>query len=126
MRARTFVTLAATCGTFVASACSSPVCPDEVYPGIVVSVIDSVTGEPAAAGATGMVVDGSYSELMSAHRIDGNGKILSLAAATGREGTYSVTIEKPGYETWFLDGIQVSEGLCSVETVELNARLQPT
>lgn len=45
--------------------------------------------------------------------------------ALERAGTYDVTAEKEGFSTWSRSDVDVPEGRCGPETVELTARLTP-
>ena len=130
MRARTVVAalapLAAAlggCEPFGPSAC-----PAIAYPAFEISVVDSVTGQPAAGGAAGIVWRGGTVvdslRTMPVHP-DSLPRIMSAWAGTG---TYTVTISKPGYRDWVAADVRVrrSGGQCSrILTVELEARLAP-
>jgi hypothetical protein len=48
-----------------------------------------------------------------------------LIGAWERAGTYTVTIDKPGFQTWVLDDVEVEEGECHVVPVRLEAVLSP-
>ena len=112
--------------------CGSPVgCGAGVYPAVHVFVRDAMTGAPAAEGAAGTIRDGEYVEALRVHATDYPqgpdmpGRPLSLAAGIGRPGTYTVSIEKDGYQPWEVSGIRARNGPCGVETVVLTAHLQP-
>ncbi|MEP7087734.1 MAG: hypothetical protein ABI884_10540 [Gemmatimonadota bacterium] len=82
---------------------------------------DSTSGLAAADGAIGMLsgagVDDSL-EHQDSLRIRGG----------DQTGTYSVTIDKPGYLTWARSNVHVTEhGPCgNVIPVDLSALLQPS
>jgi len=104
--------------------CSSnedPVCTTELRPGILVAPRDAVSDAPLSAHATGQVQDGSYTENFL--RLGSDTGLL--AAAFERPGTYRVTIEHEGYQTWTLDNVEVKAGVCHVNTVQLTAGLEP-
>lgn len=102
------------------SASSEPiVCTADFRMAIVVAVRDSITGEPRATGAAGVVRDGAYTDSL-------RGANLTLSGAPERAGTYTVTIERPGYHTWSVGGIQVTRNACHVNTAQLTARLVPS
>jgi hypothetical protein len=89
--------------------------------GIFLIASDSVTGQlvtDPAGRATAS--DGAYVETQPM-------AISDFYFALNRPGTYSVTIEATAYETWLRDRIVVKRGRdgCSVETVRMEARLQP-
>jgi hypothetical protein len=89
---------------------------------IVVQVNDAVTGASLAAGASGAVSNGSYVDSLRPERPDVVGRVSAIEASAPRAGTYSVTVEHPGYQTWYASGVVVSTSGCGVE---LQARLQP-
>jgi hypothetical protein len=99
-------------------------CDTGIAPAIVVEVRNANTGEPAAAGALGTVRDGTYMDSLYQYSFAG-AVPLSLAGADERPGTYTVTIEKAGYETWTVTGVTVGDSNCHVETVNLTAELAP-
>jgi hypothetical protein len=120
MRSLTFALLAllpflGQCGVLVD-------CDTGIAPAVVVEVLDANTGEPAAAGALGTVRDGSYMDSLYQYRSAG-GVPLALAGADERPRTYTVTIEKVGYETWAVTGVRVEDSNCHVETAFLSAEL---
>jgi hypothetical protein len=87
---------------------------------VVVTVRDSTTGRAAADGTIGTLVGaGVHDTLVQAD---------SLTLVGGdQSGTFTVTIDRPGYLTWIMSNVRVTErGPCgNVIPVELNARLQP-
>lgn len=96
------------------------VCTTDVQPAILVQVRDAATQAPAASGATGVLRDGSFSDIMQA---DPGENALELRGAEERPGTYTVTVDKPGYQQWTQDGVRVRDGGCHVQTVTLQANL---
>ena len=48
-----------------------------------------------------------------------------LVGAWERPGTYTVTVDKPGFETWVRTGVRVEAGECHVVPVRLEATLSP-
>jgi hypothetical protein len=97
-------------------------CDTGIAPAVVVEVRDAVTGAPAAADARGIVRDGTYSDSLYLYEFRDDVP-LSLAGADERPGTYTVTLEKPGYETWTVSAIRVNDSNCHVQTVFLTAEL---
>jgi hypothetical protein len=96
-----------------------------------VEVRDAATGEPAADGATGTLRDGGYTETMRVggwlYAPDvpaGTGVGTTLVGAMERPGTYTVRIEKPGYEPWERRGVRVTSDVCGVNVVQLRADLR--
>lgn len=94
-------------------------CTLEARAAINVEVRDSLTGQPAAAGATGVAAEGAYADTLDAF------SATSLAGAYERAGTYTVTVRKPGYREWRLTGVTVTSDACHVQPVQLQARLVP-
>ena len=91
-----------------------------------VAVVDSATGEPAWWGARGRIADRTFEEDLvapSSNPADST-LALSLISRSNREGAYTVTIEKPGYATWVMDGLVVRREACSLTSYSLEARLQ--
>lgn len=90
---------------------------------IVVTVIDSVTGDSIADSASGTVTAGAYSDSL---RLDFESSGTLLGG--NQLGTYAVALARPGYAAWGRTGVAVThKGPCgNVEPVELHASLQPT
>jgi hypothetical protein len=94
-------------------------CTDISIPGIRVTVLDSLTGNPLNTGDVHVVVqDGTYADSTRA---------TEAWLAYDRTGTYTVQVIAPGYRLWQRSNIRVrkEESGCHVETVDLLARLQP-
>jgi hypothetical protein len=97
-------------------------CPLGSFPAVSARVASRTDGS-LLLGAQGEVRDGEYRDSLLAL---GDGQ---YAAAYDRGGTYTVHIERQGYQAWDTTGISVSEtgGACStVETEHVEARLIPT
>ncbi len=99
-------------------------CTAEFRFGIVVRVVDSVSSADAAAGATVVIRDGAYVDSLPAPP-DQSFPGASFAGAGERAGTYTVTVTKAGYRPWARNGVVVTRNECHVNTVQLEARLQP-
>ncbi len=99
-------------------------CLPNVEPGLVVRVFDAVTEAPAAHGATGIAVDDEYQETLVNLTPD-DPAAERLQGADEREGTYTVSVAKAGYQPWVREGVRVSGGDCHVRTVNLEAGLMP-
>jgi hypothetical protein len=111
--------------TMSGAACNfGEVCTLHIQPGIIVTIVDSVTNEPRAAEAVGVAQAGSFSDSLRPYWTDGQGVMLSRAAADERPGTYAVTIQKSGYRDWVRTNVRVRSGDCHVQSAELTARLQ--
>lgn len=99
------------CGIF-----TGPVaCTDEYVPGITVDVRDSQSGAQITDGVRVIARDGAFAD---------TAENSHLAVAFERAGTYTVTVEKDGYQTWSRSGVRVSRDECHVRTVALTAQLQ--
>jgi len=86
---------------------------------VVVTVRDSMSGAAAATGALGTLVGAGVDDTLF--------QTDSLTLVGGDQlGTFTVTIDHPGFLTWTADDVRVTEkGPCgNVLPVQLNARLQ--
>jgi hypothetical protein len=87
---------------------------------VVVTVRDSVSGAAAADGAIGTLLGSGVDDTLS--------HADSLTLLGGDQlGTFTVTIDRPGYLTWSAADVQVTQkGSCgNVIPVRLTAKLQP-
>jgi hypothetical protein len=114
---------------FAVVACSgstSPVCTQEIRPGLAVYVENSITGVGIASGASLVAQEGAYKDSVAAP--DGRPDIDAspLLAAAERAGTYQVTVTKTGYTPWTQSNVRVTANVCHVNTVTLTALLQPS
>lgn len=96
--------------------------PDIELGAVVVAITDSVSGAPAASGATLTANYGTAS-------LTGDPTIDGLHVQVGSHaGTYDLRITKPGYADWVKSGVVVTAdpGTCGTfDRVTLNARLVP-
>ena len=116
---RLFVTAAIA----VATGCDLPFgtgCDDILMPGLRMDVVDSVggAGVAPAAGARVIARAGAYADTVPLQS-------SRVALAYERAGTFTVTVEHPGYLPWSRSGVRVRENECHVVPTELTARLQP-
>lgn len=95
-------------------------CTKQFVYGLTVTVVDQSTSNPIAAAATMTLRDGSYEEVVT-DSWDGS----TLSGAGERPGTYTITIDHPGYETWTRVGVEISADECHVIPVTLTAELTP-
>lgn len=100
-------------------------CTTSWEPALVVHIADAVTGEPRAAGASGFVQDGEYTDSLAASHFNGEGVMTARQAAGERAGLYDITVAHPGYETWRRDDVRVRDGECHVQTRHIDADLTP-
>lgn len=96
------------------------VCTDQFVYGLTVTVRDQVTTVPKADDATMTLREGAYEEVVT-DSWDGT----SLSGAGERAGTYSVTVEHVGYESWTRSGVVITADECHVIPVSLTAELIP-
>lgn len=97
--------------------------PDIEGSAVVVAITDSVSGAPAASGAT-LTANFGTATLMGDSTTDG----LHIRVGS-HAGTYDLRITKPGYVDWVKSGVVVTAqpGSCGTfNRVTLNAALVPT
>jgi len=96
---------------------------------IVAYVTDSVTGRPAAQGATLVAVDGAFTDsVVGAFSGSDATTRTDLALALQRPGTYIVTVRKPGYASWEQRAVALQFDRCGKPTPQrvFQARLSPS
>ena len=96
------------------------VCTAQFVFGLTVTVVDQSNGDPIADDATMTIRQGSYEEVVT-DSWDGS----TMSGAGERPGTYTITIEHPGYETWTQTGIEITADDCHVIPVLITAQLVP-
>jgi hypothetical protein len=104
----------------------SSVCTTESVRAIEVEVRDAATGVHLAAGASGIVRDGAFSEELQVVLWSGpppHGTATTLGGVYERAGHYSVVITHPGYQEWRQDGVRVDRDRCHVRTARFHAEL---
>jgi len=95
---------------------TGPLCTTEAVFGINLSVRDGA-GAPAAAGALGIAIEGSFADTLM---IFGP---TDMGGALERAGTYDISVSKPGHTTWSANGIVVLADECHVIPVNMDATL---
>lgn len=108
----------------VLAACPNPmdggVCTTEARTAVSVEMRDGRTGAALTGPATLAVREGAFSdsaEIPAGHSTAG--------VAYERAGVYVVTVKKEGYVDWTRANVAVRRGECHVETVRLEALLEP-
>lgn len=97
-------------------------------PGVVVTVIDSTTGLPAATGAYGSIErQGTVAQLWpyGFRGLPPNDTLISLAATPSNPGVFRVTVSKGGYQTWERRDVQITESECGFVSTNVTAKLKP-
>ena len=103
---------------------NSPATCAAVYtPAVSIVVVDSISGVPLAAVASGTVQMPGVSDTLH----HGSAPADSLMFGGSSPGTYGVTVTRAGYQPWARTGIVVAASAVCVApvTVDLRARLQP-
>jgi hypothetical protein len=99
-------------------------CLPVAHPAVDVEVRDAQTDELRADSARGVARDGTYSDSLVVVRAEGAQSVpAALGGAWDRPGTYSVRIERAGYQPWDTVGIHVHGIRCGVVAVQLVAHL---
>ena len=101
----------------------SQLCTAHIAPGITVTIIDSVSGDPRAAEAVAVAHEGTFADTLGPAGFQGN-VMVSRQGAHERPGTYEVVVRAPGYADWVRRNVFVRPGECHVKAAQLEARLQ--
>ena len=105
---------------------SGPVCLPVERLAVEVEVRDAQTGALRAESARGVAQDGTFTDSLLIVRYEGADIVpAALGGAYGRPGTYTLRIERPGYQLWDTAGVRVIADECGPITVHLLARLSP-
>lgn len=105
---------------------SGPVCLPVERLAVEVEVRDAQTGALRADSARGVAQDGTFTDSLLIVRYEGADIVpAALGGAYGRPGTYTLRIERPGYQLWDTAGVRVLADECGPITVRLLARLSP-
>jgi hypothetical protein len=105
---------------------SGPVCLPVERLAVEVEVRDAQTGALRADSARGVAQDGTFTDSLLIVRYEGADIVpAALGGAYGRPGTYTLRIERPGYQLWDTAGLRVIADECGPITVHLLARLSP-
>ena len=112
------VCFAAMAGIGCSETLPGPVCTADFRYGLSITVLDGAGG-PAAEGAIGTAVEGSYQETLEVFGPD------AMVGAGERPGTYDITVSKTGHMTWSAQNVTVTADECHVIPVSLEANLIP-
>lgn len=94
-------------------------CTTEYRYGVNVTLRNARSGA-GVTGATVVIVDGSYRETLSSFVLPG-----SYAGAGEREGSYTLSVEAPGYVSPAARTVVVTGGECHVNGVSVTIDLTP-
>lgn len=95
-----------------------------VSPAIEVSVVDKETKQTIICGSTIIIEDTNYSQELGHPRYEPCENNYSTAGGLGRTGIYNVHVYKEGYLDWSIYNIEVTAGVCGVNTVSIEALLE--
>ena len=98
----------------------APSCTMNEIAGIVLFIVDSTDG-PFRAPVTTTLRDGPFSQTIAFPATYG---LDHRYLAYERAGTYSITLDAPGYKTWRRDNVVVTRGDCHVKPVSVTALMQ--
>jgi len=103
----------------------APLCTASLEPAIRIEVRDANTTDPISCGAQAVIEQGTFQETVENPSGPGCFDGVMLVGAYERSGVYKVTVTKPGYNPWSVENITVTSNICHVNTVTLQATLQP-
>lgn len=98
--------------------CADSICAGVGLPAVAVTIFDAQTGARAAAGASLILRSPACIDTVVGVADD-----QVLAGCTDYEGTYTVTVRKPGYRDWTQSTVEVRD-TCSLETRRFDVRLE--
>ena len=102
------------------SACNNASCTFASDPGIIVTVVDSITNQNITPGASAVARAGFFSDSVA-----GGANATSISLAFNRTGIYNVTVHKATYRDWTRSNVSVFGSGCGVrESVSLTAKMQ--
>ena len=113
-----------------ASSTGYPLCPAiDGYFAVKVVTVDALTGNVLTGLPPGAVTDGEYGDSLhvTAFSAESGPELVPIAfgAAWNRPGTYTLTVEREGYQPFSVSGLVARTGTCWILQVSLTARLVP-
>jgi hypothetical protein len=101
------------------AACNNTGCSFTAEPGLIVTVVDSVTNQNITPGASAVARQGFYVDSVPAQP-----NATSIPLAYNRGGIYNLTVHKAGYRDWNKTGVPVIGSSCGIRgSVAVTARL---
>jgi hypothetical protein len=94
-------------------------CTVDQRPGLVLSVIDSTTGDPISTPSLVIARAGTFADTARTFVLP------TYYLLYERAGTYVVTVNHAGYREWSRAGVVVAADRCHVLRLTMAARLQP-
>jgi hypothetical protein len=88
-------------------------------PGLVLSVIDSASGDPISTPSLVIAQAGTFADTARTFVLP------TYYLLYERAGTYAVTVSHAGYREWSRAGVIVAADRCHVQRLTMAARLQP-
>jgi hypothetical protein len=99
----------------------SVVCGGGLRPSVLVNVLDSISGQSAAAQARGWWTSGTLTDSLR-HVPPTTSEGAVMLAAYGPPGLYDVRVEVAGRPEWIASGVVVAEGSCGPDARDLVAQ----
>jgi hypothetical protein len=132
MRLPTTSLVSAAVLTSALAACrsTSGACAGQGHFAVTTEIRDAVSGRATAYGAKLVIRSGQYADSTfgsGAYAAKDSLVATTLFAGLDRAGTYSVTVSKPGYQTWVQQDVQAKpvDDCGTVDGVVLQVMLQP-
>lgn len=122
MLIRIRVTPALAAGLPLLVSCKDMVCAGVGAPDVRVTVIDSLSGAPAAAGATLLTYDLDNGGVR-VDSVTGQTGARTLEGAIDRTGRFTVVVRQTGYRDWSKSEVVVRDGCPAITTAILTARM---
>ncbi len=118
------VVAVASAACFWKSATEPVYCTTEARPAIALTVVDSLTNQPALfQNLWATARDGTYRDSVAVNLGDVQKGNVTVWLADERAGVYTVSAKADGYQLWSKSGVTVTRDVCHVTTVSLTARL---
>ena len=97
-------------------------CTDDVRPGVQINVVDQSTQSPINCGLVITAEEGEFSETVETDSTSCD-NTTAVNMVYERQGFYTLTISKQGYQDTVIDEVGVADGLCHVFTRDLTVAM---